>query len=286
MKKNADDFVIILIVIGLGTLSYFIPPLRVAFFSEASGAAVGGFVGAIIVWFFRERFVRLIKRPRIIATYYVAHNKEEMYGMLMHQRGKRIEGITEIRSLLGSRVKEEVIQKGIWEWTMDDVPGAYKGTCAFFGPYSYDLPEPGTYRVRFHYYGRGFKAENNISSNPMLFHLDVIQKIEKDENIKVFNSDRSNKISDNDTYSSISKTKGKKYLYHKDFMEANEKETGSIADIIFYYDGQGSFEYRAYVPQNPKEALGNVKTLLDRGCRIFFYKVEVHQIFSVEVPAG
>jgi len=44
------------------------------FLSESSGAALGGFIGSMIVWFGREIYVRQVRRPKHVVTYYTADN--------------------------------------------------------------------------------------------------------------------------------------------------------------------------------------------------------------------
>jgi hypothetical protein len=282
--------VFIFLLVAITVLCYFLglrfehADLIETFFGEASGAAAGGFVGALILLLFREVYVRWLKEPKHIKTYYLADNKKEIYGGLIHRIGKRIEGATEIKGVLTKGFGQEVVNKGIWEVKIDDSKPNER--YIFFGPYSFDLTEPGTYEVSFYYFGRGFKANVAASDNPMLLHLDIWQKVTTYDKTETWiNGDHSSREVKEMNIDKVV-TKSKKYLYYSDFLNENETKEGRIAKIRFHFEGVGEFEYRAYIPYNPSDAYPNIKKILGEGCRIFFFKIEIKQIFDISVPNG
>ncbi len=268
-------------ILGLRTLHL---DLLETFTSEASGAAFGGFIGGLFVWSMREVYVHWRKRPKHVVTYFVADNKEEIYGKLLHHRGERVLNKDEIKKVLGDNVNSEVISNGLWEYKLT-ADHLHKNKAAFYGPYTYDLTEPGTYEASFHYYGRGF--EEKKEENPMLFHVDVVLKQNIDEHLQYYD-DNAQLIPVQNKHIGQKKViiKGKKHLYYKDFIADKKKEanSGRVMKLRFYYDGVGDFEFRAYVPDQPDTAFGEVVTLLGKGCRVFFFKVEINQVFAIEIP--
>lgn len=276
--------IIIIVVLYLLGIHILHLDLILTFLSEASGAAFGGFIGGCVVWLAREGYVHWRKKPKHVVTYFVADNIEEVYGKLTHAgRGERVLGKQELIEKLGSKIKEEVCQNGVWEYklSMEDHD---KSKMAFKGPYRFDLTEPGTYEASFYYFGRGFSDDSMM--NQMLFHLDVLLKENVDHHIKLFdNSAKEIDVSkrEHKGYQKVI-TKGKVYLYYRDFVEdKTDSNTGKIARIRFFYNGIGNFEFRAYVPDEPKEAFKNTVDALSKG-QIYFYKVEINRIFNIEIP--
>jgi hypothetical protein len=251
-----------------------------SFLSEASGAAFGGFLGSCVVWLVREVYVFWRKRPEHAVTYYVAGNRENIYGKLMHERGAELSSKKDIEDRLGS-VKDEVIHNGVWEYklTEDD---KHRSKMAFYGPFRYDITEPGTYEASFYYFGRNF--DHAKLDNPMLFHLEVLLNESHNEYIKQFDAE-GKEIPNSKANTSYRKnlTKGKKFLHYKDFLaSAEETNCGKVAKLRFYNSGNGEFEFKAYVPDSPQEAFQNVVEILKKS-QIYFYKVEINRLHSIEV---
>jgi hypothetical protein len=234
------------------------------FFSETVGAAIGGAIGALIVFILREKYIEWIKKPERINTYYISDNKEEIYGKLIHQRGRRISEASEIKRILGDKVEQEVLSRGIWEWGPEEVAeNPFKGTCAFYGPYAYDLTEPGTYEVWYYYFGREFTTNYTQSMNKMLMHFEILLKNNEGQ-----------------------KTKCKKYLYYEHFTEEGESTIGRVQKLRFYYDGNGEIEYKAFPPGEPKDTVKILESLYNSGSRIYFFKVEIYRIYDLQVPSA
>jgi hypothetical protein len=272
---------LVIIIVYLLCLHHFNLDLFRTFLSEASGAAFGGFIGSLAVWLGRDFYVHMAKKPSHVVTYFVADNKEEVYGKLLHHRGERVDSAS-VKERIGGDISKEVIKHGLWEYklTGEDL---HKNKAAFYGPYSYDLTEPGTYEASFYYFGRNFVI--NETENPMLFHLEVLFKENYNIHKKIFDLSGSEIKDRKENIGQERKlVKGKKYLYHNDFAgDGGGRGVGRVSKIRFYYDGVGEFEFKAYVPDGPSVAFENAVRALKHG-QVYFYKVVINRIFKIEIP--
>ncbi len=127
-----------------------------------------------------------------------------------------------------------------------------RGDAVFYGPYTNDFPEPGTYRATFRILGLGFTSPEDILNDYVILKLDV-----------------------NKTVDIIDKTGHERpqALVQQCYVRVSDlsrKGWQSYA-LNFYSDAQGEWEYRAYAyygspsrcPDNPCKCGSDVRIYFD-----------------------
>jgi hypothetical protein len=284
MRKTIVIFLLVIIcfILYFIGLRHYKLEIISTFLSEASGAAFGGFLGGCVVWLIREGYVFMRKRPSHVVTYYVADNVENIYGKLIHHRGERITGETAINMKMGGKLNQDVIKNGLWEYKLTE-NDRNVNKAAFYGPYRFDITEPGMYEANFYYFGRNFST--SAQENPMLFHLEVLLKENFNYHTKSFdNYGKEIPEKKENVGHQRNVTKGKVFLYYRDFLnDKGEGKFGKVSKIRFYHNGTGEFEFKAYVPDEPKNAFDKTVEIL-KTSQIYFYKIEIMRIYTIEIP--
>lgn len=237
-------------------------------FLNAAGAAVGGFLGVLLLFLVKWLVELACSKPKLVATYQCASaiNKGqvgEVEGELKHHHGKRVDNKDELARL--------GVSNPVWEWTRDhagDNP-LPKGASVFYGPYATDLTDPGLYVITFRIRGIGFTKPKEITNDVNLLRLDV-------------NCILPEIVSHSQGVASVSK--------HEDaarrFVRVSHlaKDGWQEFELQVWSHGRGIWEYRAWAFDGAGFSPDNFDRL-DKGVRIFFDSVTIRKSGKLNLPS-
>lgn len=240
---------------------------------SAAGAAVGGFLGVLILNLVQLYIAHHRNKPVFIKEYPCAHSvnqgqKTESAGELMHHYGKVNE--------------EQGTNNPVWEWTRDPV-GNGAGECVLYGPHTTDAVEPGLYQAVFVIKAIKMMKGNDITRQTDLPLLEIdINKTTDETTITMI---------DDGPYSHarpyVMPYQGQQKMSRR-YIRASELAVDGWQRFIlpFYSDGTGSWEYRVFAydgtsgnrPNNIREYSANDKL------QILFDRVEIFRINKLTLP--
>jgi hypothetical protein len=241
-------------------------------FSNAEGAAFGGFVGVLLLFLVKWLVELTCSHPKLVATYQCASdiNKGqagEVEGELQHHHGKRVDNKDELGRL--------GVNNPVWEWTRDHAGGnPYpKGASVFYGPRATDLTDPGLYVITFRIRGTGFTKPKEITNDVNLLKLDVNCVL---------------------TETSWSSTGGSSQVSKQDKHECAAQRFLRVSHLAqdgwqefnlqVWSNGRGIWEYRVWAFDGAGSSPDNFSGL-DKGVKIFFDSVTIKKTGKLNLPS-
>lgn len=224
---------------------------------SAFGSALGGFLGAILFFKYRERIEKRVKAPKLQREYFLGMATKKKEGELV-QAELGLGSILNNNDILKSLgFKDSVFKFDYQKVLPPTVPDQY----IFYGPYNEDLNQRGKYEVKFIITGTGFdeKASHEVKESVILF-LDVLRWVVKGERNQ-----------------SVPETLCKRYLKYKDFINPIGKKSFSL---YIYSDGYGTWEYRALLPENIQDV---AQVLSQNGAKFILYFEKIEIIYHPEI---
>lgn len=245
-------------------------------FSNAEGAAFGGFIGVLLLFLVKWLVELICSHPKLVAIYQCASDVNkgqagEIEGELKHHHGKRIDNKDELARL--------GVNNPLWEWTRDrtgDNPYP-KGGSVFYGPYATDLTDPGLYLVTFRVRGTGFTKPKEITNDVILLRLDV--------NCVLSQTSWSSTTGSSQGAASVSKQDKHECAAQRFLRVSNLAEDGwQEFELQVWSNGRGIWEYRVWAFDGAGFSPDNFDGL-DKGVRIFFDSVTVKKIGKLNLPS-
>jgi hypothetical protein len=236
-------------------------------FWNAAGAAVGGFLGVVILFLVKWGIEVARSKPKVVKIYQCASSinrgqKTEVEGELKHHHGKRVE------------IKEELekidAKNPVWQWTRDRTGdnSFAKGGSIFYGPYATDLTDQGLYSIIFRIRGVGFTKPKEITNDVNLLKLDVNCILPQIVGVQ-------------QGVAGVQK--------HEDagrrFVRVSELAQGGWQDfeLRVWSNGRGIWEYRAWAFDGSGLDPDSFADL-DKNVKIFFETVTIKKIQKVNLP--
>ncbi len=236
-------------------------------FLSSLGSAVGGFVAILLFFGIRSVVAYFRSRPKLLRTYFCANClnrgnvEKEMAGEIQHNRGRLVSDKEELKKL-GTK-------NDLWEYSKDPVHGGH-GSCIFYGPYSTDFSEPGSYCATFRIRGVGLSRPEELFEDYILLELDVSKK-----NTKFVPTEKGIAAFQYDT------TMCRRFVRITELAAGGWKEF----DLHFQADTHGIWEYRCFAYDGLNERADNCSNL-GKSVRILFDSVAIKKIRRFEIPPG